>query len=56
MSRIGGWLWLPLITLFLSLGAGGYTLSEWYDLYQQNVGIFLTAYYRSCISILLLPY
>ena len=23
---------------FLSLGAGGYTLSEWYDLYQQNAG------------------
>lgn len=38
MSRIGGWLWLPLITLFLSLSAGGYTLSEWYDLYQQNAG------------------
>ncbi|WP_273745949.1 DUF2569 domain-containing protein [Morganella morganii] len=38
MSRIGGWLWLPLITLFLSLGAGGYTLSEWYGLYQKNAG------------------
>ncbi|HAT1514851.1 DUF2569 domain-containing protein [Morganella morganii] len=38
MSRIGGWLWLPLITLFLSLAGGAYTLSRWYDLYQWHAG------------------
>lgn len=55
MSRIGGWLWLPLITLFLSLGAGGYTLSGMIYISKMR-GIFLTAYCRSCILILLLPY
>lgn len=35
LSRIGGWLWLPLITLCLSLGGAVYVLYEWFGLYQQ---------------------